>query len=265
MNYSKIYDDFIADRLLKEPEVFKGRSGPSRLYHVKNGNAPDGYEHHHIVPKALGGSDDPENIISIPLDEHWFAHCLLAKIYGGKMWTALWCMGKLATVSTGRRKAFKNRHLWAVARKNNRKQNGKNKKGKPNIGLRKQVTLKHKDGRSITGYLSEVSAKTGISLASVSRLLNREQGVTYCGWYAYEDEAEKSRQAKKANGINRRGQKSHNAKLIICVETGEIFENRELAAASVGLSQGRNITSVCLGRRNTAGGKTWRYVTQSNG
>ena len=47
---------------------------------------------HHIVPKSLGGSNDPENLVHLTHKEHFVAHHLLAKIYGGKMWTAFFYM-----------------------------------------------------------------------------------------------------------------------------------------------------------------------------
>lgn len=73
MNYQRIYDEFIADR----------RSKP----------VPMGYtERHHILPRSLGGSDDPENLIDLTAEDHLFAHMLLAKIYGGGMWHAVCIM-----------------------------------------------------------------------------------------------------------------------------------------------------------------------------
>jgi hypothetical protein len=60
MNYQKIYDSLIAKR--KE-------------------NKPAGYtEKHHILPRALGGSDDPSNLVVLTGREHWIAHLLLWKI-----------------------------------------------------------------------------------------------------------------------------------------------------------------------------------------
>ena len=72
MNYQKIYNQFISDRLNKVPVGY--------------------FEKHHILPKSLGGSDDKSNIIKLTAQDHYFAHELLAKIYGGKMSNALWMM-----------------------------------------------------------------------------------------------------------------------------------------------------------------------------
>jgi len=72
MNYQKIYDSLIA--------------------RAQN-RSVDGYiERHHIVPKALGGSDDQTNLVDLKSREHFIAHLLLAKIYGGKMIKAAFLM-----------------------------------------------------------------------------------------------------------------------------------------------------------------------------
>jgi hypothetical protein len=42
----------------------------------------EGYvEKHHIIPRCLGGSDDPENIAKLTPEEHFLAHQLLVKMY----------------------------------------------------------------------------------------------------------------------------------------------------------------------------------------
>lgn len=52
---------------------------------------PTGYtEHHHIIPKSEGGSNDKENIIPLSARQHYIAHLLLAKIYNDfKMYSAV--------------------------------------------------------------------------------------------------------------------------------------------------------------------------------
>lgn len=75
MNYERIYSAFILDRRAKENTLCGQYT-----------------EKHHILPRALGGGDEPENIIRLTPEDHFFAHLLLAKIHGGKMWYGLMAM-----------------------------------------------------------------------------------------------------------------------------------------------------------------------------
>jgi hypothetical protein len=71
MNYERIYNEFIADRRIKEAGLV-------------------GYaEKHHIVPRSKGGSEEASNLISLTPEDHIRAHILLGRIYGGTMWFAL--------------------------------------------------------------------------------------------------------------------------------------------------------------------------------
>ena len=69
MNYQKIYNQII-DRAKNEIR--------------------EGYlEKHHIIPKSLGGSNDPCNLVLLTAREHYLCHWLLAKQTNDKkMWLA---------------------------------------------------------------------------------------------------------------------------------------------------------------------------------
>lgn len=55
----------------------------------------NGYkESHHIVPKSMGGTNDSANLVNLTAREHYVAHILLAKIYGGTLWHAVNLMGR---------------------------------------------------------------------------------------------------------------------------------------------------------------------------
>lgn len=74
MDYHRIYAGFIKSRRATEHGL-------------------KGYvERHHIHPRSLGGGDEPENIIALTPEDHFFAHLLLAKMHGGKMSAALFIM-----------------------------------------------------------------------------------------------------------------------------------------------------------------------------
>lgn len=76
MNYVKIYDDLIISCILKKTK--------------KSNNT----ETHHIIPKALGGSNDKQNLVELTHREHFISHILLAKIHGGNMWVPIARMRK---------------------------------------------------------------------------------------------------------------------------------------------------------------------------
>jgi hypothetical protein len=60
---------------------------------AKSRLSQDGYfEKHHIFPKSLGGKDMAENLVFLSAREHFIAHLLLAKIYGGPMIYAAYAM-----------------------------------------------------------------------------------------------------------------------------------------------------------------------------
>ena len=61
MDYHRIYDELIEKR---------------------KQDLPKGYvERHHILPKSLGGGDEPENLVSLTPEEHYLAHQLLVKMH----------------------------------------------------------------------------------------------------------------------------------------------------------------------------------------
>lgn len=61
MNYHSIYDTLIN----------RARNRELTGYH----------EIHHIVPRCIGGSEDPTNLVSLTPEEHYLAHQLLIKMY----------------------------------------------------------------------------------------------------------------------------------------------------------------------------------------
>jgi hypothetical protein len=61
MNYKRIYESIVA-------------RGKERVI--------EGYkERHHIIPRCMGGTDDPNNLVDLTPEEHYVCHQLLVKIY----------------------------------------------------------------------------------------------------------------------------------------------------------------------------------------
>lgn len=79
-------------------------------------NKPLGYcESHHIKPKSMGGTNQKNNLVYLTAREHFIIHWLLAKIYGGKMWSALFFMCGKSDSAKG---IIASRRLYEIAKKN---------------------------------------------------------------------------------------------------------------------------------------------------
>ena len=66
MNYQWHYDRLIQTRRARKIEADKY------------------YERHHIVPRSLGGSEDPENLVFLTAREHFIAHWFLWRIHSNR-------------------------------------------------------------------------------------------------------------------------------------------------------------------------------------
>lgn len=90
MNYERIYNELIEHRkVLPKLET-------------------EYYERHHIIPKCVGGNDDEENLIYLTTEDHYIAHLLLAKAFGGIHWAGAHIM---STTSKS-----KNRRSYSIIR-----------------------------------------------------------------------------------------------------------------------------------------------------
>ena len=58
---------------------------------------PPVYERHHVIPKCMGGSENPDNLVCLTPKEHFLAHKLLVRMYPKNrgVWFALIAMGRL--------------------------------------------------------------------------------------------------------------------------------------------------------------------------
>ena len=95
MNYKKIYDNLIEK---------------AKLRNVLNENI----ERHHIIPKCIGGSDVDENIVSLTVREHFIAHLLLSKIYGGKLTVAAYLMSTINKYTSRKYEKLKNEFINGI-------------------------------------------------------------------------------------------------------------------------------------------------------
>lgn len=157
MNYARIYSAFIADRQTKQPEK------------------PAYFERHHIVPKCIGGTNEPDNMIRLTPEDHFFAHLLLAKIHGGELWSPV------AFMVGGSRKDYvptqsRKRHGWAA------RALSKSKTGDGAYQFdRKIYELVHFDGRTWAGLQSQMHKVLGMT-RPLANLLVKKKIKSAQGW-----------------------------------------------------------------------------------
>lgn len=115
-------------------------------------NQPGVTEKHHILPRSMGGSNDPENLVEVSPRVHYILHLLLYRFTEGddkrKMYFAVWNMSHQGKAKTGAmyqflREECKEKHLLMV----NRIPWNKGKKGykinqRPQKGIPKVTSYK---------------------------------------------------------------------------------------------------------------------------
>jgi hypothetical protein len=111
------------------------------------------YTHkHHIIPKHIGGTDDPSNLIELTIEDHAIAHRHLWKMYGRWQdrlaWLAL--SGRIdkeeisrkivSEANTGRKHSLETRRKISEGNKGKHKNN----KGPQSAEHRKKIANAHK-------------------------------------------------------------------------------------------------------------------------
>jgi len=139
MNYNKIYFDLILD---------------ARLYPAEASYK----ENHHIHPKAMGGSNNKENMVKLSAKQHYIAHFLLYKIYNNRSMAEAWRM------MTYGKKRYCSR-TFALARETAYKKR---------VGIKRSDETKRKIGLKSKGRIPNDETKRKIGEASKKLIRNVE-------------------------------------------------------------------------------------------
>lgn len=157
MDYAKLYDNFILDRIEKS----------------KNLKVSDYVEIHNIFR-------DEEKIVKLKPEDYFFAHLLLAKAYGEEHWSNLHKI-----LNRGNRSEIIKYKDFA----NKRKQFGFIRRLSSNSFRKKKISrneniyvFKNKDGRFAEGNKEEIRIVTGLKIKSINKLINGNIKTSF-GWY----------------------------------------------------------------------------------
>lgn len=262
MDYKKNYEKLISTRKLLK------RSKDNNEY----------YERHHITPKSLGGSNKKENLVLLTFKEHFIAHLLLSKMYGGeskrKMYYALWRMSssnknhkRILSASQ-----YENCRLSGVLAKikhlvteETRLKISKGNKGKVRTDEMKNNSRQANLGKKNGPPSNETRDK--ISKSNLGKKRSEEVNQKNCerNLGKIQSEETKNKRSQKLLGKSRPEEvikkiKENNTQEIkILCSNGNTYDSLTIAATELKLSQS-NITAVCKGRRKSTGGLKFTYL-----
>ena len=122
----------------------------------------EGYsEKHHVVPKCLGGKDNPENIVALTAEEHYVAHQLLVKLNPGNV-SLVYAACLMSHSPVGGR--FGNKQYGWLKRKLSRVQSnkfsGKIWKQEQNLSRSETVRRQWKDPEARAKKITGMTGKT---------------------------------------------------------------------------------------------------------
>lgn len=199
-----------------------------RLINAAKSRNNCGYtEKHHIIPKAHGGTNDPENIVALTAREHFLAHWLLVKVYKSP------AMARAFRLLTDTNKKRRGRNYEYA-----KQSYAKTMVGNQNVAKRPEVRAK------IRAKLLEKHPYTGIKRPEHARIM-REQG-RFSGvnnmWYG--------------KGDRQLGAKNHMARSIIGKKGDEIrqWDTLQYAANELGVT----IQAICQALKKQQRSKGWK-------
>ena len=187
MNYQMVYESLIERR---------------------RSQLPSGYsERHHVIPKSLGGDNSRENIVTLTAREHYFCHKLLARIYGGKMWQALFLMShRSVTSASGVRVSSRDYSIsreMASREKSIAMTGSASISGEMNPSADKSVyRFSHADHGVVSMKRSELCDKFSLSVKGVSKIVTAA-AKSYKGWcfHGLDSESNVTRHKKKRSSL----------------------------------------------------------------
>lgn len=219
-----------------------------RRAQARGGMADVYMERHHIVPRALGGGNQKSNLVSLTAREHFVAHLLLARIYGGSMWHAVNLMASVAGMSSRMRAIARREHAARLSER------FKGKRFEPHDKVAAAAARAAADARpEVRKARSEIGRRLMNDpthrlaiLAGQASVRGRENNAK--AQRARFDTVDKLARAPRAAPVR-------------CIDTGIEYPSVRLAAEAAGSAAWRaNLSSHLNGARDHFRGMKWEFV-----
>lgn len=252
MDYQRVYTQFIADRRANPP-------------------ADGEYtEKHHILPRSLGGDDEPDNLIRLTAGDHFFAHVLLAKIYGGAMWYAISLMSKASKFTMGRepRKLYEyqKKHIARV----NSQEFKRRHKDPEYAAHHRQLSFDRWQDPEYRAKQTARMKKAWQDPEYIEKMANRKKpngdkiSEHNKRLWATEEYRNKMSKRKISSTVFKKGRESTNKKPVRCIDNGMNFDSAKSAQDWVNLETGYKslhcVAQVCRGEKTSFGGYRFAYA-----
>lgn len=129
-------------------------------------------ERHHIVPRCLGGGDEPANLVALSAREHYIAHLLLVKMYPSAK--SLVYAAHMMTIGRNGRRIGNRKYEW-LRRRHSRATSEAKRGNRYKIGThhtpetRAKISASNKGRNSRQGVRLSPETKARISQAHMGR------------------------------------------------------------------------------------------------
>ncbi len=214
------------------------------------------YERHHIVPKSMGGSDDPDNLVFLTAREHFIAHWLLYKIHGNRSMAHAW--HAMSAISLGGRR-YTSKSFQYAKEAYIRSRSVKS----PDEDLSNPMGSGNTLGRKVIATCSDEGFEIIFSNArwAATCVKGDQSSITKC--CAKTSRMHKGYFWRYADGNSQASYKKTRISRTDSDGLIVVFNNlTEAADLTDGASKG-HISSCCTGKRATHAGYTWNHVSDS--
>jgi len=191
MNYQRIYDQLMDRARTRKLEGYS--------------------EKHHLLPRCIGGNDEPENLRRLTAREHFVAHELLVKLYPDN-YDLKYAVGKM---SHNRR--YNSRKIDWVRRLHS-EAISHNMKGKPSTFKGKKHTEEAKAEQSRKAYLRPPPSSETRKKLSIASSKQKETGGPNLG-RTFTDETKKRQSASRNEFIAKVGVSESTCKKLSKIRT----------------------------------------------
>jgi hypothetical protein len=255
------------------------------------------HDHHHILPKSLGGSNVKSNIAILTYDEHFLAHRLLTKLTTGRaLVSMLYSLNRMTQSNAGNQSRIFSGWQYALARQAhveaaritqlNRFSDPGAREAHSEILKIARNTAKARKNSSIAQlqYLSQpgaLDAHRARCNTDEARERNRQSKLDYYARPGAKaahkaacntEKAIKNRQEASRKRYARPGEiekftealREAKGRRVENVTLGLVFRSISEAQEYFGYKQKQGIGSCCRGVQKTSGGYVWRYISKED-